>query len=249
MHLESILPPCIITGVTWDIEEKIVDQPGLSACLDNWLYVLEDLGSEVLERVTPHIWPVMPGSDEQAETVSGGPVCCQHKQPHHAPARLHLLPVPHWLSCVDFVTVLSSSNGGTVIFTIINHFSSTSEAGLSRGNGTACDPPFLPFAWHPWGPVVQHDVMDHSFPGGFLQLVEGQCQPVVKVPLTNQWPDWEKESGPGSGPQGHGYARLYILVHTPDLGQMCTITRYLVQQQESYHFKVCMGINFPSSWS
>ena len=146
---EPILPgSCLVAAVTWDIEERVraaaEGQPGPSSCPTNCLFVPPALRSEVLQwahssklschpgaRRTQHVllqrfwWPNL--KEDTQDFVKACPVCNQHKTSRQAPAGLlQPLPVPHrpWSHIsMDFVTGLPSSEGHTVILTIVDRFS------------------------------------------------------------------------------------------------------------------------------
>ncbi|CAJ1048226.1 uncharacterized protein lrfn4b [Xyrichtys novacula] len=146
---ETILPTsCLVALLTWDIEEKVKaateGQPGPSSCPSNCLFVPPALRSEVLQwahssklschpgiQRTQHAllrrfwWPTV--QEDVREFVKACPTCSQHKTSRRPPAGLlQPLPVPHrpWSHIsLDFVTGLPTSDGHTVILTIVDRFS------------------------------------------------------------------------------------------------------------------------------
>lgn len=148
-RLEPILPgSCLVTAVTWDIEERVraaaEGQPGPSSCPPNCLFIPPALRSEVLwwahssklschpgARQTQYAllqcfwWPSL--KEDTQDFVKACPVCNRHKTSRQAPAGLlQPLPVPHrpWSHIsMDFVTGLPSSEGHTVVLTIVDRFS------------------------------------------------------------------------------------------------------------------------------
>ena len=141
-------PPCVVATLTWDIEGRIraatEGQASPSACPPNCLYVPEPLRSEVLQwahssKLTCHSgsqrtrdfllqrfwWPTL--TKDIGDFIKACLICNQHKASHQAPAGLlRPLPVPHrpWSHIsLDFVTGLPSSQGHTVILTVVDRFS------------------------------------------------------------------------------------------------------------------------------
>ena len=152
-HPQGILPlECVIGGVSWQVEDKVkrshAEHPAPSACPDNRLFVPESLRSQVLQwghssRLACHPgvrrtlallkqrfwWSSM--ADDTKGFVGACHVCAQHKSPRQAPSGLlHPLPIPHrpWSHiALDFVTGLPTSNGNTVILTVIDRFSKSAR--------------------------------------------------------------------------------------------------------------------------
>lgn len=146
---ESILPmSCLVATLTWDIEERVraatEGQPGPSSCPSNCLFVPPALRSDVLlwahssklfchpgVQRTRHAllqrfwWPTL--QEGIQEFVKACPTCNQHKSSRRPPAGLlQPLPVPHrpWSHIsLDFVSGLPTSDGHTVILTIVDRFS------------------------------------------------------------------------------------------------------------------------------
>lgn len=145
----TILPPsCVVAAVTWEIEDVVKRaqqlQPDPGTGPANRLFVPDVVRSQVLQwahesRFACHPgmsrtqsllkrhfwWPTMV-TDSRA-FVSACSVCARGKASNKPPAGLlRPLPVPGrpWSHiAVDFVTGLPSSQGNTVVLTIVDRFS------------------------------------------------------------------------------------------------------------------------------
>lgn len=145
----SMLPAtCFVGAITWKAGRKVKEAiqgmeipPGTSP---NRLYVSKELRGLVIQlaqislischpgvhRTMFHIkerfwWPDM--RKEVAEYIAACSVCAQNKTSNRPPGGL-LRPLPvtlrRWSDIsLDFVTGLSTSEGNTVVFTVVNRFS------------------------------------------------------------------------------------------------------------------------------
>ncbi len=146
---ESILPPsCVVGAATWDIERVVKEaqshQPDPGGGPTGRMFVPDTARSQVLQwghssRLTCHPgfhrtlkflqqsfwWPTM--AQDTREFVAACTDCARSKASHRPPAgMLHPLPIPSrpWSHiAVDFVTGLPTSNGNTVILTVVDRFS------------------------------------------------------------------------------------------------------------------------------
>jgi len=121
-----------------------VDHPAPSACPNDGLFFAASSRSQVLQgpllppglppRGEAHLallrqrfwWSSM--EEDTKGLIVACQICSQHKSTHQAPSvLLHPLPVPWSLVSLDFVTDLSSSDGNTVIFTVVDRLSKTAQ--------------------------------------------------------------------------------------------------------------------------
>ncbi|KAF7649550.1 hypothetical protein LDENG_00139470 [Lucifuga dentata] len=137
----------MVAPISWEVEEKVKsaleDQPGLSTCPSDRLFVPSLLRPEVLQWAHASRLSCHPGiqrtisvlrrrfwwstlEEDTREFVNACPVCCQHKPSHAPEGLLQPLPVPHhpWSHIsLDLVTGLPPSEGNIVILMIVDWFS------------------------------------------------------------------------------------------------------------------------------
>uniref|UniRef100_A0A3P9MQ90 Gypsy retrotransposon integrase-like protein 1 n=1 Tax=Oryzias latipes TaxID=8090 RepID=A0A3P9MQ90_ORYLA len=171
----TIIPStCIVGSLTWDIENRVInaqgEEPKPDSCPNGVLFVPTSLRSDVLSwghssRVACHggvfrtlnllrkrfYWPKM--DKDVREYVAACTSCGRSKSSSSTPAGLlHPLPTPHrpWSHiAVDFVTGLPTSQGHTVILTVIDRFSKAAQ--------------FIPLPQLPSATVTADLLVNHVF--------------------------------------------------------------------------------------